>query len=140
VTGLIETCHLRLPVNDIAERLRLPNRHALARLLESEGLPPYRILTHWILILGWVLEWEAHQTPLFRQARGARRWPRAFRRIIQARTGLLWSEVRARGAMWVAAQLAEQCTHRKRPEASAGDAAAPAGAPSVPLSSDRMAG
>lgn len=117
VRGLIETCGLGWPADRIARRLGFANRHALARLLDTEGLPPYRLLTHWILILGWVLEWEERRTPLFRQAKGGGRWPRAFRRVIQARTGLGWTEVRARGAMWVAAQLAEQCVHRRRPGA-----------------------
>lgn len=140
VTTLVQTCSLGWSADQIAGRLGFPNRHALARLLESEGLPPVRHLTHWLLILGWVLEWEAHQTSLFRQARDGRRWPRAARRIIQVRTGLPWAEVRARGSMWVASELAERCPGRASATRPAGsEPVAPATA-TAPLPSTLRAG
>lgn len=140
VGALLETASLGWSAERVAHRLGFANRHALARFLDSEGLPPVRHLTHWLLILGWVLEWEEHQTSLFQQARNGRRWPRAARRIIQVRTGLPWAEVRARGSMWVASELAGRCPGRASATRPAGSEAASAPTASPPLPSALRAG
>jgi len=50
--------------DSLASSLGLRNRYQLARLLRSEGLPRYDVLTGWVSLLYWRLEAERTNSTL----------------------------------------------------------------------------
>lgn len=94
----------------LARRLGLGNRHALGRLLQRAGLPPYRELQAWIRVLVLVLEWEERGVGLHRSAQAAGRTTSGYSRVVQRVTrGIPWREVRVRGSAWLLLQMVERC-------------------------------
>jgi len=93
----------------VAERLGLPNRFALARLLERQHLPPLRELADWASLLAWTEKWECSGTSLCRQALSVGRDPAVCYRIVQRLTGEPWEGVRVLGSRWILQRLLSRC-------------------------------
>lgn len=93
----------------VARSLGLANRHALARLINREGLPQFRVLTGWLCVLTLVVAWEEDHKALSRSALDQAKDPAAYSHIVRRVTGLRWTEVRDRGSAWVLAELVELC-------------------------------
>jgi hypothetical protein len=102
---------------EVAARLGLANRYALARLLHNEGLPSYRRIAGWIRVLALVMAWEESHRSLSRSALDRADDPAAYSRTVRRITGLTWTEVRNRGSAWVIATFLEEC----RPPERTGD-------------------
>lgn len=93
---------------DVAERLGMPNRFVLARLLKREMLPPLHRLASLAMLESWVRASERDAVSLCHLAFRAHRHPSACYRLVREITGLRWKVVRARGSAWVEAQLVEE--------------------------------
>jgi hypothetical protein len=85
----------------VARELGLPNRFRLARLLETQGLPPLHRLAEWITVLAWVVTAERRRVSLCWLAFRSRRHPSACYRLVKRVTGLRWEEVESRGSAWL---------------------------------------
>ena len=93
----------------LARKLGLRDRHALDRLLQSEGLPTYKQLSGWIRVLGWVLSWETDRVALSSSALRSGKNAGIYARTVRRVTGLPWNEVRDRGSSWVLLELMDRC-------------------------------
>ena len=78
----------------LASSLGLRNRFQLARLLRSEGLPPYDDLTAWVSLLYWRQEAERTDSTLVDLAERAHITAETSYRLVRRITGLRWSDVR----------------------------------------------
>jgi hypothetical protein len=93
----------------VAERLGLPSRFALGRMLRRQGLPGLRELAAWVSLLDWVILTEHSQAPLFAIATHARRNPAVCYRTVKRLTGLTWAQLKGRGSRWVLRQFIARC-------------------------------
>lgn len=92
----------------VARTLGLKNRFRLARLLQSEGLPPLHRLTEWVTVLSWAATAEDKRVSLCWLAFRSSRHPSACYRLVKKVTGHAWEEVRARGSVWVLRQFLKE--------------------------------
>lgn len=99
------------PERDVAGS---PNTRLLSRRLRNEGLPGVRELSGWLRVLECVIAWETDGASLTAQALARGADPANWSRIIRARTGRPWTEVRALGSGWCLAQLFGQCWYAIR--------------------------
>jgi hypothetical protein len=106
---LVRTVRVNPGCAQLAKLLGVSNRYALGRLLRRRGLPPYRELLGWLQVLTWVVEWEERRTSLSVQAFDAERYPGSLYRTVRRVTGAEWSQVQARGSLWVLVQLVNHC-------------------------------
>ena len=94
---------------ELASRLGLRNRYQLARLLRSEGLPTYEMLTGWISSLYWRVEAERSDTTLHALAQRAHVAPATSYRIVRRITGSHWSDFRRAPADEALRRFVEHC-------------------------------
>ena len=94
---------------ELASRLGLRNRYQLARLLRSEGLPTYEVLTGWISSLYWRVEAERSATTLHALAQRAHVAPATSYRIVRRVTGSHWSAFRRATADEALRRFVEHC-------------------------------
>ncbi len=106
----------------VARELGLRNRFGLARLLETQGLPPLHRLAEWITVLSWVVTAERKRVSLCWMAFRSRRHPSACYRLVKRVTHLRWEEVESRGSTWIMQSFlryvrtyARQGAHRESP-------------------------
>jgi hypothetical protein len=95
----------------VARALGLTNRFQLARLLETDGLPPLHRLTEWVTVFSWVAAAEQNRVSLCWMAFRSRRHPSACYRLVKKVTGCGWEEVEARGSSWVLRQFLKELKH-----------------------------
>src|SRR5882672_621703 len=100
---------------DVARRLGIRNRFALARLLKRSGLPPLHRLAGWATLLSWVRASEREGVSLLYTAYHSHRHPSACYRLVKEVTGLRWEAVRARGSTWVEHQMVHEILLGHRP-------------------------
>lgn len=93
----------------LATRLGLRNRYQLARLLRSEGLPNYDVLTGWISSLYWRVEAERTDAALLALAHRCHVPAATSYRIVRRVTGSRWSEFRRTPADEALRRFIEQC-------------------------------
>ncbi len=93
----------------VALRLGLRNRFALARLLRDEGLPPLHELAAWTSVLTWLDRAEDTGCSLCHIAFRARKDPATCYRMVRRMTGMGWAELRDRGAPWAVKRFAKEC-------------------------------
>lgn len=96
--------------NAFARSLGLRDRHQLAYRLRQDGLPPLRSVAGWIRLALWVAEAELEGTSLCRAALCESQDPGIRYRTIRRLTGLQWSQVKARGLVWVIEELKRACS------------------------------
>lgn len=106
---LVHTARDHQGCDHLAESLGKTSRFGLARLLRRTGLPSYRSLLGWVQVLIWVVDWEDREVSLSTQAFQAGRYPGALYRTVRRVTGLEWTEVQARGSLWVLLELIARC-------------------------------
>jgi hypothetical protein len=92
----------------VARELGLKNRFRLARLLQSEGLPPLHRLTEWVTVMRWVGAAEQDGVSLCWMAFRSRRHPSACYRLVKQITGQGWEHVQAKGGSWVLRQFLKE--------------------------------
>jgi hypothetical protein len=109
ILGIAESEGLFVSSSHLASSLGLRDRHALRRLLREEGLPCYSQLAGWIRILIWLSRWEEDRLSLCRQASVTGHEPRSYYKTVQTVTGCTWREIQARGSVWTALALLDQC-------------------------------
>ena len=107
------------PADSVARLLGLGDRFKLARLLRREGLPPLHRLAEWATVLAWVTRAERDGASLCWIAFRSRRHPSACYRLVREVTGRSWSEVRARGALWLQHEFLKEL-RRAQPSAGYG--------------------
>jgi len=90
---------------EVAQRLGLRNRFALARLLHRDGLPSLRRLANWVALLSWVRCAERESLSLCYMALHTGRHASACYRVVRELTGMRWTEVLERGSKWVEEEL-----------------------------------
>lgn len=125
----------------LASRLGLRNRYQLARLLRSEGLPPYDVLTGWVSLLYWRLEAERTNATLVTLAHRSRVAPATSYRLVRRITGARWSDLRRVSTAEVLDRFIKECGRPRarprplwRPPASTrGERASPGGRSSPPV-------
>ncbi len=93
---------------EVARELGLKNRFRLARLLQSEGLPPLHRLTEWVTVLGWLNAAKQDGVSLCWMAFRSHRHPSACYRLVKKVTGQGWENVQAKGASWVLEQFLKE--------------------------------
>jgi len=98
----------------LASHLGLRTRYQLARLLRSEGLPPYETLTGWISSLCWRLEAERTNATLVALSRRSHSALAASYRLVRRVTGSRWSELRRAPADELLRRFVEQCDVPRR--------------------------
>jgi hypothetical protein len=96
-------------LGEVARRLSLRNRFALARLLKQEGLPGLRELANWAAVLRWVMVSERTGATLCSQALASGRDPAVCYRIVRRVTGLPWAVVRKLGSSVVLERFLSRC-------------------------------
>lgn len=119
----------------LVQRLGLPNRFCLSRLLRAEGLPPYEELSGWVCVLYWMLRADNTGATLRMLAREAGMSDAGSYRLVRRVTGQRWSVLRRTGTAHVARLLVARCA-RPPAHASSGRLARPgssanAAAPSI---------
>jgi len=92
----------------VARLLGLKNRFQLARLLQSDGLPPLHRLTEWVTVLSWVATAAYEGVSLCWMAFRSRRHPSACYRMVKKVTGCGWEDVQAKGSAWVMGQFLKE--------------------------------
>ena len=120
--------------DEVAQRLGLPSRFKLARLLRQEGLPPLHRLAAWAALESWVTTAERDGVSLCHLAVRSKRHPSACYRLVKELTGLGWEEVRVLGTAWVQNEF----SNRLRRCGRRADPASPS--LPVPLSAERRGG
>jgi hypothetical protein len=113
---LVRSGAMNASCNQITRLLGARNRYALSRWLRRSGLPSYRELLGWLQVLTWVVEWEDRRTSLSAQAFDTERYPSTLYRTVRRVTGTEWSQVQAKGSLWVLLQLVDRCRSRARLE------------------------
>jgi hypothetical protein len=63
----------------------------------------------WSQVLIWVIDWETRRALLSTQAFESGRYPGALYRTVRRVTGADWSQVQARGSLWVLLELIARC-------------------------------
>ena len=116
----------------VARALGLSNRFQLARLLESEGLPPLHRMTEWVTVLNWIESAEREHVSLCWMAFRSRRHPSSCYRLVKKVTGRGWEVVLGKGSAWTLRQFLVELrawgrqgpppSHRLPPVASRGRA------------------
>jgi hypothetical protein len=118
VTAIVRSNGRFVSSTSFAREVGLRDRHELDRVLHNEGFPTYKVLSGWIRVLTWVLEWESTRVALSRSALGAGVNAEVYGRTVQRVTGLSWTKVRSRGSSWVLLELVGRCRPRQvRPSA-----------------------
>jgi hypothetical protein len=92
----------------VARALGLRNRFRLARLLQSEGLPPLHRLTEWVTVLNWIDLAESNKVSLCWMAFHSHRHPSACYRLVNKVTGHGWEEVLTKGSEWTLRQFLKE--------------------------------
>ena len=105
--------------DSLAAGLGLRNRYQLARLLRSEGLPPYDVLTGWVSLLYWRLEAERTHSTLLELAQRSHVTPETSYRIVRRITGSHWSDIKDAPTQEILRRFVEQCGRRTTPPKSA---------------------
>jgi hypothetical protein len=101
--GSIGTAH------EVASRLGLRNRFALARLLKAEGLPPLHDLAAWASVVAWVQDAERTGQSLCQLAFRAHKDPAVCYRTVKRITGLQWQELKIEGITEVLQRFLAGC-------------------------------
>jgi hypothetical protein len=99
----------KISAEELARGLGIGDRHALARTLARDGLPPFQELRCWVRIVAWIFDWEQDQTALCRTAIAQDLDPAVCYRTVARVTGVTWSVVRKRGLAWVLLKLRARC-------------------------------
>jgi hypothetical protein len=92
-----------------ARSLGLRDRHQLSYVLRRSGLPPLQSLGGWIKIMMWVMEYENGGRSLCQASLSEARDPAYRYRLVKRVTGLYWSDLKARGLVWVVQAFLETC-------------------------------
>lgn len=98
----------------LARDLGLSNRHQLAYVLRTQGLPPLRTLAAWLRILVWLHEFETAGLTICRASLSEAKDPASRYRLVKRLTGFEWTTVRARGFVWLVEEFLIQCQPRGR--------------------------
>jgi hypothetical protein len=101
--------------DEVANRLCLRNRFALARMLKTAGLPPLHELAGWAKVLTWVDEAERTGNSLCQLAFRSRCDPAACYRLVKRITGLHWRDIHRHGTCWVVGRFLDRCVSRSHP-------------------------
>jgi len=101
--------------NSLASSLGLRNRYQLARLLRSEGLPRYDVLTGWVSLLYWRLEAERTPSTLVELAQRSHVAPETSYRLVRRITGSHWSDIKDAPAQDILSRFVEQCGRHSGP-------------------------
>ena len=98
----------------LAAGLGLRNRYQLGRLLRSEGLPPYDVLTGWVSLLYWRLEAERTNSTLVELSQRSHVAPETSYRLVRRITGSRWSDIKDQPTQEILGRFLQQCGHRTR--------------------------
>jgi hypothetical protein len=87
----------------------LRDRHQLAYALRCSRLPPLLVLTGWIKVLVWVMEYEDGGRSICQSSLLEASDPAYRYRLVKRVTGLPWSSVRTRGLAWMVQEFLDAC-------------------------------
>jgi hypothetical protein len=107
--ALLETRGVVGNADAFAHSVGMRDRHQLAYELHQAGLPALRSLAGWIRVAIWVAEAELKGVSLCCAALCEAQDPGSRYRSVKRVTGLQWSQVRARGFVWVVEEFARSC-------------------------------
>lgn len=98
---LFADMRLRLHGATAAKLLGLTNSSMLRRQLISRRLPPFLLLSDWCFVVQFVDRFATDDASLGRWAMHRGEYASVYYSFIERVTGMLWSDLRRRGAVWV---------------------------------------
>jgi hypothetical protein len=92
-----------------ARSVGMRDRYQLDYVLQRDGLLRLRALANWIKIAMWLSESEAGGASLCQSALSDGKEPSSRYRLVKRVTGLGWTQLQARGIVWLLEELVSQC-------------------------------
>ena len=100
----------RIPcAQDFAISVELVNRHQVARVLRTEGLPQIEELCAWVKTIHLIQEWERTHRSLYALAIDAKMYPPNCYRLLKRVTGKTWTHACADGSTVMMMRFAGRC-------------------------------